>query len=91
MTNKWKAILQVLVSIKNVLSVIIGLPIGVVYAWAAMTEDEYRAMLSGFGVESSRLLTQGKFERVMRHFEKIGFRAFAKASAGKQRVNVPTS
>jgi phage gp16-like protein len=38
-----------------------------------MTEDEYRAMLSGFGVESSTQLTQGKFERVVEYLEKLGF------------------
>ena len=38
-----------------------------------MTEPEYRDMLSGFGVESSRQLTAGTFERVMEHFKRIGF------------------
>lgn len=43
-----------------------------------MTEDEYRAMLSGFGVASSVELDRAKFDRVMRHFKKMGFRTRAK-------------
>ena len=40
-----------------------------------MTEDEYRAMLSGFGVASSTDLDRRKFEAVMRHFKKMGFQS----------------
>jgi phage gp16-like protein len=40
-----------------------------------MTDPEYRALLSGFGVESSTQLTQGQFDRVMRQFAAIGFKA----------------
>ncbi|MBI5580810.1 MAG: regulatory protein GemA [Deltaproteobacteria bacterium] len=39
-----------------------------------MTEDEYRAMLAGFGVKSSRQLSQIRFEQVMKHFAKLGFK-----------------
>jgi phage gp16-like protein len=46
-----------------------------------MTEDEYRALLSGFGVQSSTQLSQVKFESVMAHFAKMGFRRLAGASA----------
>jgi len=39
-----------------------------------MTEDEYRALLSSVGVESSRNLTHEKFKKLMKHFEKIGYK-----------------
>ena len=38
-----------------------------------MTEEEYRALLSSVGVESSKELTPAKFKKLMKHFEKIGF------------------
>jgi phage gp16-like protein len=47
--------------------------IHVARAKVGMSEDDYRAMLSGFGVESSKQLTQGKFDAVMQHFGKLGF------------------
>lgn len=40
-----------------------------------MTDDEYRAMLSGFGVASSVELDHTTFDQVMRHFKKMGFKA----------------
>jgi len=38
-----------------------------------LKEEEYRALLSGFGVKSSSDLTQAQFTEVMRHLEKLGF------------------
>lgn len=38
-----------------------------------MTEEEYRALLSSVGVESSKDLTPESFKKLMKHFEKIGF------------------
>ena len=49
--------------------------IHVAKAKIGMTDDEYRAMLSGFGVASSTELDRLKFTRVMRHFKKMGFQA----------------
>lgn len=47
-----------------------------------MTDAEYRAMLSGFGAASSTELDHTKFDAVMRHFKKLGFRSNNK-KAGK--------
>lgn len=38
-----------------------------------MSEEEYRSMLSGFGVASSKDLSFQGFKAVMTHFEKLGF------------------
>jgi phage gp16-like protein len=38
-----------------------------------MADPEYRALLSGFGVESSKQLRQGQFDSVMKQFAKLGF------------------
>lgn len=40
-----------------------------------MADDEYRALLSSVGVESSKDLTPAKFKKLMKHFEKTGFRS----------------
>lgn len=48
-----------------------------------MTEDEYRAMLSGFGVTSSTQLSQEKFKQVKAHFIKMGFKPLPQAPATK--------
>ena len=39
-----------------------------------MAEEEYRDLLSRVGVETSKDLTPPKFEIVMKHFEKLGFK-----------------
>lgn len=56
-----------------------------------LSDDEYRDILKSFGVASSRELTCGKFERVMDHFEKLGFespkRADRKAKARVKPVS----
>jgi len=39
-----------------------------------MTDDEYRGLLGRFGVASSKDLDSAKFELVMKHFEKLGFK-----------------
>jgi phage gp16-like protein len=46
-----------------------------------MTDEEYRAMLSGFGVGSSTELDRARFDAVMRHFKKMGFRQKGGAKA----------
>ncbi len=51
-----------------------------------MTEDEYRDMLGGFGVKSSKALSPGRFEEVMEHFYKLGFTH--KIKMGSQLVDV---
>jgi phage gp16-like protein len=54
-----------------------------------MSEDEYRAMLEGFGVASSSELSQTGFEAVMKHFEKLGFVArkkFNRPADSKKRL-----
>lgn len=43
-------------------------------AQTGMTDIEYRDMLGGFGVASSKDLTSPKFDLVMKHFEKLGFK-----------------
>ena len=66
----------------------IGL-IHVARAKTGMSEEDYRALLSGFGAVSSTQLSQAAFASVMRHFEKMGFRPvkpFRRASSGKQRL-----
>ena len=44
-------------------------------AQVGMTDEEYRAMLSSFGVESSNFLDDRSFQIVMQHFEKMGFKS----------------
>ncbi|MBW2642803.1 MAG: DUF1018 domain-containing protein [Deltaproteobacteria bacterium] len=39
-----------------------------------MSDQEYRELLGSFGVASSRDLTHGKFDSVMRHFKGMGFK-----------------
>lgn len=52
-----------------------------------MSEDDYRALLAGLGVESSRDLTQRQFDAAMRHFEKLGFTPRRKKPvASKERL-----
>jgi phage gp16-like protein len=55
--------------------------IHVARAKVGMSDEDYRAMLSGFGVESSKQLTQGKFDAVMQHFGNLGFAPRAVASS----------
>lgn len=50
-----------------------------------MSEDEYRAMLSGFGARSSTELDQARFEAVMAHFKKCGFRSRVRQPAAPAR------
>jgi len=40
-----------------------------------MDEDEYRALLSSFGVSSSVHLNETAFHDIMKHFEKLGFKS----------------
>jgi phage gp16-like protein len=59
-----------------------------------MSEDEYRGLLSSFGVASSTDLSGKDFEAAMRHFAKLGFRPlkpFRKAASGKQRLMAKVS
>jgi phage gp16-like protein len=54
-----------------------------------MSEDDYRALLSSFGVASSKELSAAAFEAAMSHFEKLGFKPknqFRKATTSKQRL-----
>ena len=53
--------------------------IHVAKAKTGMSDDDYRAMLSRFGVESSADLTTAQFDQVMAHFETLGFRSVARA------------
>jgi phage gp16-like protein len=39
-----------------------------------MSDEEYRDLLGGFGVTSSKDLTHGKFDSLMTHFKGLGFR-----------------
>jgi len=39
-----------------------------------MSDQEYRELLGSFGVASSRDLTHGKFDAVMKHFKGMGFK-----------------
>jgi phage gp16-like protein len=48
-----------------------------------MSETEYRDMLAGVGVESSKNLNQAKFDKVMAHFKKLGFK---KRKAQRQKA-----
>ncbi len=50
--------------------------IHVAKARCGMSELEYRDMLLSFGVESSADLTEQKFDAVMKHFEKLGFKKY---------------
>ena len=40
-----------------------------------MDEEEYRALLSSFGVETSSHLDDRSFQTLMKHFEKLGFKS----------------
>lgn len=44
-------------------------------ARTGLSEEDYRALLSQVGVESSRDLDQKGFDVVMKHFEKLGFKS----------------
>lgn len=58
-------------------------------AQTGMTEEEYRGLLGRFGVESSKDLNPAKFELVMKHFEKLGFKKKTKKgkpASSKQRL-----
>lgn len=52
--------------------------IHVAKAKTGMDDDEYRALLSRFGVTTSSDLTTAQFDQVMAHFETLGFRSVAK-------------
>jgi len=43
-------------------------------AQVGMTDEEYRDLLSGFGVASSKDLKIGQFDKLMARFEAMGFR-----------------
>lgn len=57
--------------------------IHVAKAKVGMSETEYRAMLESVGVTSSTGLNAVKFDLVMEHFKKLGFKS-------KKRVRKPT-
>ena len=48
--------------------------IHVAKAQVGMSEEEYRAMLLGFGVSSSKDLQYRQFDGVMKRFEGLGFK-----------------
>lgn len=50
-------------------------------AQVGMSDVEYRDMLGGFGVASSKDLTSPKFDLVMEHFKSLGFKR--KKKSGK--------
>ena len=43
-------------------------------AQTGMTDEEYRDLLAGFGVASSKDLKAGQFDKLMSRFEAMGFR-----------------
>jgi phage gp16-like protein len=43
-------------------------------AQTGMTDEEYRDLLAGFGVASSKDLKAGQFDKLMAQFEALGFR-----------------
>jgi phage gp16-like protein len=49
--------------------------IHVAKARCGMSDGDYHAMLSGFGVSSSKDLTDNDFDAVMAHFAKLGFKS----------------
>ena len=49
-----------------------------------MSDQEYRDLLGSFGVASSKDLTHGKFDSVMKHFKDLGF----KQTPGKPYKNL---
>ncbi len=53
--------------------------IHVAKAKVGMSETEYRDMLAGVGVTSSKNLNQAKFDKVMAHFKKLGFKSRKRA------------
>lgn len=63
-----------------------------------MTDDEYRDFLSGFGVASCTQLDRVKFERVLKGFERLGFKRGAgtdkplkEGGAAKPRPYIPAA
>jgi phage gp16-like protein len=63
--------------------------IHVAKARCGMSEDEYNAMLSGFGVSSSKDLTDNDFDGVMQHFAKLGFKSnkpFRRPPSSKKKL-----
>lgn len=63
--------------------------IHVAKAKVGMTEDEYRALLSSFGVDSSNYLDVKSFQIIMNHFEKLGFKStFAQNRSKSSRTRL---
>lgn len=60
--------------------------IHVAKARCGMSEIEYRDMLLSFGVGSSVDLTDKKFDAVMEHFKKLGFKNNFKRKSSKQML-----
>ena len=60
--------------------------IHVAKARCGMSEIEYRDMLLSFGVSSSADLTDKKFDAVMEHFKKLGFKNNFKRKSSKQML-----
>lgn len=59
--------------------------IHVAKARVGMTEEDYRSMLYGVGVESSRDLTRAQFDELIRRFEALGFQARGRGGESKVR------
>ena len=54
-----------------------------------MTDDEYRAMLDGLGVTSSKELDHAGFEAAMRQFKSLGFKStgrYRRPASSKDRL-----
>jgi phage gp16-like protein len=49
--------------------------IHVARAKCAMSEEDYRALLESVGAKTSKDLSVGQFDEIMRHFEALGFRS----------------
>lgn len=60
-------------------------------AQTGMTKDEYLDLLSSVGVESSKDLSNTTFDKVMAHFEKLGFRTTSKPRSRRKVSNLPKS
>lgn len=58
-------------------------------AKTGMREDEYRALLAGFGVASSSQLPRGKFDDVIKAFINLGFmpRPRKKIAAAQDKID----
>ena len=54
-----------------------------------MTDDEYSALLSRVGVESSVDLNNKTFSKVMYRFEKLGFQSLKKTKARRKPDKLP--